>query len=333
MANSYDVYVSTELLNLLTIDLSTGADFTSVSISDNDDGGSDDTNVLDLNEEFTGPDGGLLADDQYEYLGNLLDSEGNIVGFVASGPGLLLGNTSIFLPAGTDTTGLTFQETLDTENGWQIEDAAPNCFVDGTLIATPEGERQVETLQIGDMITTASGKIVEILWIGRQEIRKAAWHTDLGSDHAPVCIQAGALAPGLPHSDLYLSPEHALVIDDILINAGTLVNDTTIRFVPLAEMPEVFTYHHIETQDHDEILANGSVAETFVDYVGRQGFDNYPEYLELYGGERVIPEMRRLRISSKRQLPEAIRTRLGIASFAETVENEYQALLARLTAA
>ena len=33
--------------------------------------------------------------------------------------------------------------------------------------------------------------------------------------------------------------------------------------------------------------------ESFIDYVGRSGFDNYDEYLELAGADRLIPEMPR----------------------------------------
>ena len=40
--------------------------------------------------------------------------------------------------------------------------------------------------------------------------------------------------------------------------------------------------------------------------------NNYAEYLELYVTERIIPEMDRPRISSRRLLPDAIKRRLGI---------------------
>ncbi|MBH0236237.1 hypothetical protein, partial [Methylobrevis albus] len=68
-------------------------------------------------------------------------------------------------------------------------------------------------------------------------------------------------------------------------------------------------------------------------YVGRKDFENYAEYLALYGSERLIPEMRRVRISARRQLPKAICTRLGIASFAEAVDRDAAELMARLCAA
>ena len=58
------------------------------------------------------------------------------------------------------------------------------------------------------------------------------------------------------------------------------------------------------------ILANGTPAETYVDYVGRRAFDNYAEYIGLFGAERVIDEMPLPRISASRLVPPAIRARL-----------------------
>ena len=104
-----------------------------------------------------------------------------------------------------------------------------------------------------------------------------------------------------------------MILDDMVVNASAMVNGDTIRFVPLSEMPSEFTYYHVETEHHDEILANGAASETFIDYVGRKGFDNYLEYLDLYGADRIIPEMNRLRVSAKRLLPPQLAQRLGAA--------------------
>ncbi len=49
-----------------------------------------------------------------------------------------------------------------------------------------------------------------------------------------------------------------------------------------------------------------------MDYLTRQSFDNYDEYMELYGIETRVAEMPRHRISSRRLLPLAIRQRLGV---------------------
>ena len=43
---------------------------------------------------------------------------------------------------------------------------APVCFLEGTLIATPTGPRAVETLQQGDLVVTADGQMLPVLWRG-----------------------------------------------------------------------------------------------------------------------------------------------------------------------
>ena len=96
----------------------------------------------------------------------------------------------------------------------------------------------------------------------------------------PVRIRAGALGNGLPHSDLTVTADHGMVIDGLIINASALINGTTIDWVPMDELPDRVTYYHVETEDHDVILANGAPAETFVDAVTRSHFDNHQEYLE-----------------------------------------------------
>jgi hypothetical protein len=182
------------------------------------------------------------------------------------------------------------------------------CFAAGTLIATLEGEQTVETLTIGDILLTQDGRSVPVKWVGRQTVHKLFTPAER---FAPVRVAAGALGEGLPHTDLVLTADHALIIDDLAINAGALVNGTTIAYEPIDSLPERITYYHIETQNHDVILANGAPAETFIDYIGRKAFDNFAEYIDLYGEERAISEMDRPRVSAARLLPPDIRARLA----------------------
>ncbi|MBV6637723.1 MAG: hypothetical protein KI788_17675, partial [Mameliella sp.] len=43
---------------------------------------------------------------------------------------------------------------------------------------------------------------------------------------------------------------------------------------------------------------------------GRQTFDNFEEFLDLYGAERIIPEMPMQRISSRRKIPQNVMARI-----------------------
>lgn len=186
------------------------------------------------------------------------------------------------------------------------------CFAAGTMIATPEGEVAVETLSIGDMVMTASGDQVPVKWIGHQTIKQST----VSTSQAPVRVSKDALAQGQPNQDLVLTASHGLIIDDLVINAGALVNHDSITYVPSNELPASVTYYHVETDAHEVIIANGIEAETYIDYIDRQVFDNYAEYVALYGIETRVVEMPRHRISSRRLLPLALRERLGIQDIA-----------------
>lgn len=189
------------------------------------------------------------------------------------------------------------------------EDVDVACFMTGTRIATPQGEVAVETLQINDLVTTEDGCAVPVKWVGRHSVSKAL----VGARTAPVRLQAGALGHRLPHTDLIVTADHGMIVGGLVILASALVNSNTIDWVPREDLPEFVTYYHVETENHDVILANGAPAETFIDYAGRRAFDNFEEYSDLYGAERIIREMDRPRISAKRLVPGAIKARLGIA--------------------
>jgi hypothetical protein len=182
------------------------------------------------------------------------------------------------------------------------------CFLAGTSIATPQGAVPVEGLAPGDLVTTADGRAAPVRFVGRQTV--ASTFTDPLRTF-PVRITAGALGDALPVRDLLVSPDHALFLDGVLVQAGALVNGGSI--VREAAMPERFTYFHVELEDHALILAEGVPAETFVDNVTRRRFDNFAEFATLYGdGSATIAEMEQPRVKSARQLPKALRARLGL---------------------
>ncbi|MEM6461586.1 MAG: Hint domain-containing protein, partial [Pseudomonadota bacterium] len=175
-------------------------------------------------------------------------------------------------------------------------------------IATPDGERRVEHLRIGDRVLTGDGRAVPARWIGRQTV---SMRFQMPERLLPVRIRAGALGNGLPARDLTLTADHALLIDGLLINAGALVNGSTIDWVPVGEIGDSLTVYHVETEDHDIILAEGTPSETFIDFGGRRAFDNFDEYIALYGAERTILEMRYPRVSARRLVPPSLKERLA----------------------
>jgi hypothetical protein len=183
------------------------------------------------------------------------------------------------------------------------------CFLPGTLIATVGGPVAVESLRIGDGVVTADGHVVPVKWIGRQTVVTAFGPS---REHAPVLVCEGALGPNQPMRDLRVTSDHALLLDGLLVQAGALVNGTTVRRMTAAEVGERYTVFHVETEGHELILAEGIAAETFVDNVTRRRFDNYAEFEALYGEEdATIAELDLPRVKSARQLPRSIHRRMA----------------------
>jgi hypothetical protein len=171
-------------------------------------------------------------------------------------------------------TGLTERVTLGND-GISFDVAA--CYLCGTRIATPSGERPIESLAIGDLVTTASGQAVPIRWIGRRAyMRRFAFGKP---EIQPVLIRAGALGENVPRRDLSVSPQHAIFIDGLLIPAIRLINGVSI--VQADEIKDVH-YVHIELDRHDIILAEGAPSESFEDDDSRMIFHNAHEFFALY---------------------------------------------------
>ncbi len=183
------------------------------------------------------------------------------------------------------------------------------CFAAGTAIATPDGEVAVEALSPGDLVLMDDGRAVPVTFVGRQTL--AAFFVP--EARSLVRIAAGALGDGLPKRDLVLTGDHALLLDGVLVNAGALLNGTTIARVQRAALPARFTVYHVETAGHDVILAEGVPAETFMDAKGRQRFDNHADYVPPPSGERKI-ENAAPRVTSPRQVPARVLARIASAA-------------------
>jgi hypothetical protein len=156
------------------------------------------------------------------------------------------------------------------------------CFLRGTCLLTPGGERRVEDLRIGDLLTTLSGETKPIQWIGRRVYKRAIQST-YPRDIWPVRVARGALGPHAPHRDLFVSQQHALRVDGILIKAIDLINGSSIALHSAAEQSEL-EYLHVKLAYHDLILAEGATSETMLVHSGNiERFDNFVEYVRLFG--------------------------------------------------
>ncbi len=157
----------------------------------------------------------------------------------------------------------------------QTEDVA--CYCPGTLIRAEVGDVPVEDLAIGDRVMTASGALRPIKWIGKRSYsgRSVRGRKDI----LPVCIKAGALEDNVPKRDLWISPNHAMFLDGMLIEAKDLINGVSVLRAASVESVE---YFHIELDNHDVIIAEGALAESFIDDDSRDLFHNADEHRRLY---------------------------------------------------
>jgi hypothetical protein len=178
----------------------------------------------------------------------------------------------------------------------------PACFMAGTGVATRSGEVAVELLQPGDLVLTEGGGYAPVAWIGRKTVARRFLDP---LQVVPVRIKAHALSTNVPSRDLLISPDHAILLDGALCQAGALVNGLSI--VRETDAPDVFTYYHVELDDHSLIFADGVLAETFIDHVERTAFDNWEDHP---GGKSIV-EMPYPRARAHRQVPRSVRDDLA----------------------
>ena len=73
-------------------------------------------------------------------------------------------------------------------------------------------------------------------------------------DVRPIRSARSPIAPNVPHADLYVTQPHGLFIDDVLVSAGSLINEMTITLYAARELNEL-EFFHIKLDSHDVIHA------------------------------------------------------------------------------
>lgn len=247
----------------------------------------------------------------------LVDDMGNFVTFTFNGftpdptdASLTLGGTNMGTESlGSELPGLSIQRDPDGSmtfaNDQPATPGATNtCFLAHTRILTAKGYKEIETLKVGDQLRTNDGELKPVKWVSIQTINID--QSVNPSRRNPVCFKKGSLGHNLPKRDLYTSPDHAMFVDGLLINAGALVNGVNIiSTVPTDE----FNYYHIELDAHELIIAEGCPTESYLPQKElRADYDNAAEFNEIYpnGNKLMLWPMPYARISSAFKVPTAI---------------------------
>jgi hypothetical protein len=155
----------------------------------------------------------------------------------------------------------------------------PRCLIRGTTIKTADGDRKIEELVIGDLLPTMFGGLRPIQWIARYPLKKSEPSKPWVKGVLPVRISRSALAPDVPHTDLYVTKGHCLFLDGLLAPAGSLINGTSIRRDE-RDCDEL-EYFNIKLESHDVIYAEGAAVETIVNV--DESAVNFAEYFRRYG--------------------------------------------------
>ena len=132
----------------------------------------------------------------------------------------------------------------------------------------------------------------------------------------PIRINQGAFGSLGPAQDSFLSPSHAIHFAGSLVEAGALINGTSIQ--QLNDWTEAaLTYYNIELERHGLITANGLLVESYFANYRSNGFsrdcwDNYHDYVARYGAGELMEELPLPRIAFARQIPMQLRQSLQL---------------------
>lgn len=187
------------------------------------------------------------------------------VAFDQYGNGITLTDVSFGPNSGPGTPTIVH----NADGTWSVVGGATGyngqiCYLAGTMILTPEGERAIETLEAGDKVMVYANGTTStqtILRVGHAHATTGTTgHADV--DAVPVRVRAGALADGIPSRDLLVTPEHCMMLEGSFVPVRMLVNGMSIAY---DHSITDYDYYHIETEQHSVLVANGALSESFLD--------------------------------------------------------------------
>ena len=189
--------------------------------------------------------------------------------------------------------------TSHTVNG-----ASVVCFVSGTRLLTSTGWVAVQDISEGDQIMTQDHGLQPCLAITRTNLLRPG-------RNAPIRIEAGALAPGVPGHPLKLSPQHRVLVRSPLARQFFGAAEVLVAVHNLLSLPGVrkslgvlpVTYHHFALQRHEIIFANGAATESLLTGPeARRSLPDRPEFQRVMAPARIVAQGIRVRKMLERHL-------------------------------
>jgi len=242
----------------------TSVTFTKYTLTDqNDDGDIDEfdndaVTGLDVSASWPGDTVtiNVPGEDDITYVGTTLYlSDGSVIFTPTDGQPLQAGDF-------VSSTYVTSQGPL------MLSELGPPCFLPGTLISTPKGQRCIENLRAGDLVDTVDRGPVPLVFV---RSRYVSWeHLKEHPRHAPVLIPEGAFGPRLPERPLRVSPQHRVLlrsravermfgVPEVLAPAAQLIGQSGIARDTARDGVE---YIHLLFDHHAIIHANGLRVES-----------------------------------------------------------------------
>ncbi|MFB2531730.1 Hint domain-containing protein [Paracoccus sp. p3-h83] len=206
------------------------------------------------------------GDDFDLYPVGIVDSRGNllsIIGVMSTIP--LTPDTSYRL---SYSGGSVIYEDFGVDSSVLQEPLPAPCLVRGTHVATPGGPVKVEDLAVGDLVTTRDNGPQPLRWIGMARVRAQVVADDRRL--RPIRISAGALGAGLPLRDLFVSPQHRVLVSSAIAQRMFGTREVLVAAKQLCQLPGIdyaevsgdVDYFHLLFDRHEVILTEGAPTES-----------------------------------------------------------------------
>lgn len=164
--------------------------------------------------------------------------------------------------------GVRYVKTGGSNNGDSLYESFVPCFTPGAMVSTVRGLIAVNDLTVGDRVMTRDNGLQTIAWVGQKDLTRA----DLIADTRmrPIRIAKGALGNGAPMQDMWVSPNHRMLVigphlamnfgeEEMLVAAKHLVGLPGIE----RATPRDVSYVHVLCERHEVLMVDGTWTESF----------------------------------------------------------------------